>query len=544
MKYMSTLSDLATTFNLLPPRKSIPNNHPADVKAIVDQALANALTPADLLYMDYLPIALNAMKTQNMDAKSALQAAETRAVGDQQTSIAQKSKVAVKIIPPTPVPTLAAGKISLNFDVATFLPAINNSISKVAQDFAASDPQVGSINVVQSHDGFDKIADSSDCFYLGYNAVQSASLDKVISLDSFMTADPAFDKSDFVGNVLTAVQRDNKTWAMPLQIEPMVLQYNTDRFAKAGLTMPAGGWTVNNFIDALKALKNDPTGQTPFVARGDLTSGADGTQLLILIADYGGIPLDYRTNPTTVNFTDPATVTAIQQVLDLAKNGLMTYNPLGQSPDPETRFAQPDHTAAIYPDGLTAISLQKDSSTTYKPVLYPKGTKYTGFGYILDTAYISAQAKAPEACYRWLSTLAKHPEVFAGMPARHSVIAGLKGIANPDLLSLYDNADALLKDPNTIPIATLNPFSTSISDLLTQYWLYQVFDGYVLNNGDLPSALKDAEGYAKTFQGCIANLPVLSLGEQFADKESTNAYVRCAEKADARLKPILDPLIR
>jgi ABC-type glycerol-3-phosphate transport system substrate-binding protein len=497
--------------------------------------------------VDYLSVALNAMKSQNLDARSALQAAETQAVADQQAAIAQKSKVTLRVTAPTSAPAVAAGKITLNFDVSMFSPTLNiDAITKVARDFAVSDPQVGSVNVVQSRDDFDKIADSSDCFYLGYNAVPAASLDKVISLDSFMAADPAFDKGDFVGNILTAVQRDNKTWALPLQIEPMILQYDADRFAKAGLTMPTEGWTVNNFIDALKALKNDLSGQAPFVTRGDVTSGADGTELLILIADYGGVPLDYRTNPATINFTDPATVNAIQQVLDLAKKGYMTYSPLGQSPDPETRFGQPDHTAAIYPDALTAVSMQQDSSkpSAYKPALYPKGTKYTGFGYIVDTGYISTQAKAPEACYRWLSTLAKHAEVFAGMPARHSMIAGLKGVANPDLLNLYNNADALLKDSNTIPIATLNPLSISISDLLNQYWLYQAFDSYVLHDANLESALKDAEGYAKTFQGCIVNLPVLALSSQFADKDSTNAYIRCAEKADTRLKPILDPLIR
>jgi hypothetical protein len=42
---------------------------------------------------------------------------------------------------------------------------------------------------------------------------------------------------------------------------------------------------------------------------------------MMLIAAYGGLPIDYRTTPATLNFTDPATISAIQQVLDLAKNG-------------------------------------------------------------------------------------------------------------------------------------------------------------------------------------------------------------------------------
>ena len=52
------------------------------------------------------------------------------------------------------------------------------------------------------------------------------------------------------------------------------------------------------------------------------------THLLMLIAAYGGLPVDYRTTPPTLNFTDPATVDAIRQVLDLARNGTMDYSAL------------------------------------------------------------------------------------------------------------------------------------------------------------------------------------------------------------------------
>jgi hypothetical protein len=48
----------------------------------------------------------------------------------------------------------------------------------------------------------------------------------------------------------------------------------------------------------------------------------------MLIAAYGGLPFDYRTDPPTLNFTDPATVEAIRQVLDLAKADLIQYETL------------------------------------------------------------------------------------------------------------------------------------------------------------------------------------------------------------------------
>ncbi len=50
-----------------------------------------------------------------------------------------------------------------------------------------------------------------------------------------------------------------------------------------------------------------------------------GSYLLMLIAAFGGLPIDYRTDPPTINFTDAATVDAIRQVLDLAKDGYIAY---------------------------------------------------------------------------------------------------------------------------------------------------------------------------------------------------------------------------
>src|SRR6185369_7116430 len=87
---------------------------------------------------------------------------------------------------------------------------------------------------------------------------------------------------------------------------------------------PQNGWTVDEFSDALQRLKLDPSYPAPF-----LPNQGGGTHLLILMAAYGGLPLDYRTDPVTANFTDPTNVDAIRQVLDLAKNGYIKYEKLG-----------------------------------------------------------------------------------------------------------------------------------------------------------------------------------------------------------------------
>src|SRR5258708_40316927 len=47
------------------------------------------------------------------------------------------------------------------------------------------------------------------------------------------------------------------------------------------------------------------------------------------MAAFGGLPHDFRTNPPMINYTDPKTLDAIKQALDLAKAGYIQYNELG-----------------------------------------------------------------------------------------------------------------------------------------------------------------------------------------------------------------------
>ena len=94
----------------------------------------------------------------------------------------------------------------------------------------------------------------------------------------------------------------------------------------------------------------ETTDPAPFVA-----TNTNGTHLLILMAAYGGLPLDYRTNPPTINFTTPANVDAIRQVLDLAKAGYIKYDALGSIDFGGNRL---DRSAPIYSDTLNAFNFR------------------------------------------------------------------------------------------------------------------------------------------------------------------------------------------
>lgn len=413
-------------------------------------------------------------------------------------------------------------------------------MDRIIEDFVTADPQVGAVNLETSATSPAEAASRSDCFYLPTNAVPTLPDNLVLPLDPLLSIDPNFDPADFFGHTLAAVQRDNKTYALPIDIQPYVMRYDSDRFAAANLPVPTNTWTVEQFADALQALQPSSQGQAPFA-----DSDTGGAYLLVLIAGYGGLPLDYRTTPPTINFTDPAALTAIRQVLDLARNGYIHYDALGTFEG--GAFGGLNAMTAIYPGALNGLGKKVPPGTPPNtPVLFPSGHQYNGLAYDLGTAYISAQSQNPEACYRLISTLAQHPELFSTMPARRSRLtnAAFQSSTNPDVLALYQQVETLLADANTIPFPTFTK-DANVSDFLLQHWLFQAFDSYVLNDGDLETALSDAQLMAQAYQTCAANLPPYDLGtiKGSGDNSSLIPYVDCAEAADPSLKPILDPQI-
>jgi ABC-type glycerol-3-phosphate transport system substrate-binding protein len=559
--WLTTRGEVADYLALLPARKSLRDSSVVgsgskggkgsglsqDAIQFLDSAITNGLSYADLRFQSYVIAAYNRAKANHIQALDALQHAESDALKAQQDAAAKKPTVKASLTVATPVPQapLAPGKVALKFVVST--PHVagkppNQALwNKVIQDFTASDPQVGQIALDWSpDDNLTRFASSYDCFFIPANQVPAAPLNSLISLDPFMAADKSFDKSDFLGNALAAVQRDGKTYAFPLGLEPMILQVSADQLMRAGLSVPSNGWTANSFIDVLHKLKQDASDPAPVD-----TSRTDGTHLLVLMTAFGGLPLDYRTTPPTINFTDPATVAAMRQALDLARQGFLQYSRLGVLP-PAQRGPAPV-TAPIFSDtvnNLSAVAAMKMGITDkYQPMLYPKGSQFNGLAYNVEAAYINAQTTYPEACYRWISTLSQHPELFWAMPARHSQVtaSALKGTVNPALLALYSQVDALFSDPHTVNFAIPDPQNTSVSDYLVRYWLYKAFDSYVLDGKDLDSALKDAENDAKGYQTCAANLPDKVIGSN--SPSAFQPYINCAERVDPSLKPTFDQLL-
>jgi hypothetical protein len=80
---------------------------------------------------------------------------------------------------------------------------------------------------------------------------------------------------------------------------------------------------------------------------------------------------------------------------------------------------------------------------------------------------------------------------------------------------------------------------SGISGFILQRWLFEAFDTYVLNDGDLEEALKTAEGYAKPYEECVAKLPPFDPSVQ-QQRDYIMQYAQCAISADPRLTNLIN----
>lgn len=554
-KYLTTQPQIIGYTGSVPARQSMvgvqdENNPfarlqaPAEVQAVIDRALANAIPTSEIRFGNYVSAALSAMLNEDeaKTAQQALQDAEAEAIQNLETAEAIRNSVTLMVAQPTPTPVLAQGEISLRFRLSGSFatPPNRDQWDALIREFVATDPEVGNIELIT---GFSQGQEEVDCFYEDWDG-RVANMDManpdILSLDPLVGADPAFNRDDLIPRVLDQVTRDNQIWGYPIAIFPEVLWYNHETFTEANAIAPVNGWDVAAFNDALEAIGTIPDGLPAFVPN---FGGA--TYLSLLMAAYGAIPYDDRTNPPTLNFNDPATIEGMRQVLDLAKAGYIDYQELA---DMGGGFFSSGNTAPIMTDSLSAGNWRllnrgepQMADDPYLLTTYPIGSQYTPLSYSVGSAFIADTAVNPEACYRWISTLAQHPNLLIGMPARRSQLSDptLAAALGDNVIALYEQYSTYLDDPNAIVFARYGS-SSYRGAWMEQRWLYRVFDRYVLENGDLEADLVQLEADIAMYRECLANVPEYStLGADATEEEWMALQRQIAECAIA-----IDPSAR
>lgn len=502
----------------------------AEQEAILQTAVENGLTGNDLRYFDYVNRAVQAINDDGIDAMTALQQAQETALANLEAAANWTPEQTVMVATPIPTPSFESGEIVLDFGVSMWMLPNQQDWERLALAFAEADPEVGLVRFNFQTGDYQQWLDNNDCFYLEYdNIFPEAPVTDYLPLDPLLDADLNFDASDFFPGALEAFQSQGQTYAYPFSVNVTGLRYFPEQFEKAGIPLPDMNWTVDEFADTLNQLAavEDSEYPVPFAPRM-----SENTDWLMLIAAYGGMPIDFRMNPPTWNFTDPVNVDAIRQVLDLAKSGLADYNELGTF-----MFGGMQKQGALMTLTLNGYD-NMGTGEGIAVVNYPRGSG--GAVMSLSTVgggYISTHADSPEACYRWFSTISEHPELLDNiMPARMSAldnpaVAAAQGEAT---VEFYREYVKLASDPTTINFPA--QYSGAIETYFIHQFLNRAFDAYVLEDGDLEQALADAQEKADGFIGCFQSIPAVGEGSTEADYVAySDAIEQCVELVDPEM---------
>jgi multiple sugar transport system substrate-binding protein len=173
-----------------------------------------------------------------------------------------------------------------------------------------------------------------DVFQVGDGDVAKyATMGVVENLDPYITGDNGFDSSIMYPGVFAFGQMGGSTYFLTKDYSPLILHYNKDLFAAAGVAEPAAGWTWDDFLAAAQALTLDGNGNNAASPDFDANNIVQwGVQLpdawgdllwtrgiLPIIYQNGGSLISEDGTTTTGYMNSEATVGAIQWYVDLVK---------------------------------------------------------------------------------------------------------------------------------------------------------------------------------------------------------------------------------
>jgi multiple sugar transport system substrate-binding protein len=237
-----------------------------------------------------------------------------------------------------------SGEISfMTFGDPEELQAYRNLID----GFKEVEPDV-TVNLIEASDRTDLLARLStsfaggtppDLFLINYRFFGQFAVTGVLEpVQPRLDSSTIFEEGDFYPQPIEAFQFDGELTCMPQNVSSLVVYYNRDLFAEAGVPEPAAGWTWDQFQAAATALTKDLDGDGVTDQYG---AGVEPSiiRLAPFIWSNGGNVVDDEENPTRLAVDGPEAIEAMQRFFDLhTVHGVVPGDEEVESEDDETRF--------------------------------------------------------------------------------------------------------------------------------------------------------------------------------------------------------------
>ena len=278
------------------------------------------------------------------------------------------------------------------------------------------------------------------------NYVPSGSL---LALDEYVDAATL---SDFQTAPLNACRFDGKLYSLPLDVHPIVMYYNTDILAQAGITEIPN--TAEEFLAAAKQIK-EKTGKWAFAI--DNTTGVYKAYTLTrlfmsLVAQEGGSVLN--ADNTAANFNNAYGEKAAQFLSDLVN--MYGYNPNELDYDAAMNtFKLGD--AAFYFNGVWATgTLEQVEGLNFKaaplPAFFGQSAAWAGSHTLAIPVQKNQDQAKVKAAVTFIEWMTAHGEMWAKaghIPTRKSVATKAEFKALPYRADYVAAAASALETPRT-----------------------------------------------------------------------------------------------
>ena len=178
-----------------------------------------------------------------------------------------------------------------------------------------------------------------DLFLLNYRYhSQFLATGAVTPMQPFLDRSEVLAEDDFYPSVLDVFREDDAITCLPQNAATLVVYFNEDLFASAGVPVPTTSWTWDEMVGRAQLLTSDPDGDGTIDVHG-LGVDPEIIRIAPLVWSAGSELVDDDEEPTRFTLANPRAVAAVQAFLDLrARFGVVPTDEEAESRDLESRF--------------------------------------------------------------------------------------------------------------------------------------------------------------------------------------------------------------
>ena len=153
-----------------------------------------------------------------------------------------------------------------------------------------------------------------DVFWMHSNeAVRYMANEILLDLTDYIEGSEKLEMDKFPEDIKTMYQGDDKTYAVPKDVDTIAMWYNKDMFDEAGIPYPDGSWTWDEFYEIAEKLTKEDGSQYGFAAN---PSNEQDTWMNIIYSMGGKVLKDDNTS----GFDDEKTIKAMNFLDKCIKN--------------------------------------------------------------------------------------------------------------------------------------------------------------------------------------------------------------------------------